>query len=148
MHVIRRAHADDASALTALMHASQAYQGRYVAMLQGYAVSAAQIARDEIYVYEENGDIGGFYALTGPADDAELDLLFVADNLQGQGVGARLVAHLRQRAQALGMGALCIVSHPPAEAFYLRMGAVRVGVRPASGRVAWDRPELRLLLGP
>lgn len=148
MHAIRRAHAADAPALTALMHASLAYQGRYAAMLEGYAVSPAQIARDEVYVYEDNGVIGGFYALTGPADNAELDLLFVADRLQGKGVGVRLMTHLRQHGLALGIAAVRIVSHPPAEAFYLRMGAVRVGTRPASGRVAWDRPELRLTLAP
>ena len=31
---------------------------------------------------------------------------------------------------------IAIVAHPPAEAFYLRMGAERVGARPATGRVS------------
>jgi hypothetical protein len=37
-----------------------------------------------------------------------------------------------------------IVSHPPAEGFYLRMGARRIGTMLPGGRVTWARPLLSL----
>lgn len=37
-----------------------------------------------------------------------------------------------------------MVAHPPAEEFYRRMGAERVGtVAPSPPKITWERPELR-----
>lgn len=153
---IRRAAPHDAEALTALMHASAAYRGPYASILRGYAISAAQIGADHPYLIERHSvghdpergaELLGFYSLTLAASGAELDLMFVADAAQGQGVGAALFAHMRDTAQALGCAQVTIVSHPPAEAFYRRMGAVRVGTRPPSPRAPWERPILRLAVG-
>lgn len=141
---IRRAIAEDAPALSALMHASAAYQGAYAAILHGYAVTPEQIARDRIFLAERGAEILGFYSLTGAGAEPELDLMFVADAAQGSGVGARLFAHMRDTARALGIARVKIVSHPPAEAFYVRMGATRVDIAAPSGRVGWARPVLRL----
>jgi hypothetical protein len=41
-----------------------------------------------------------------------------------------------------------IVSHPPAEAFYLRMGAQRIGSIIPAGRASWPRPLLSLAVEP
>jgi cytochrome c oxidase subunit 2 len=42
---------------------------------------------------------------------------------------------------------LDVVAHPPAEDFYRRLGAVRVGtVAPVPPKVTWERPELRFAL--
>jgi hypothetical protein len=59
----------------------------------------------------------------------------------------RLLDHLRGQARALGIACIAIVAHPPAEAFYLRMGAERIGTRPPAGRVTWSRPLLSLPVG-
>jgi N-acetylglutamate synthase-like GNAT family acetyltransferase len=145
---IRRANASDADTLTALTHASGAYAGPYRAILDGYAITPAQVDRDEIHLAVDADDnVLGYYSLTlAPGRSAELDLLFVDDATQGRGLGALLFAHMRQHAATLGIPRVRIVSHPPSEAFYLRMGAVRVGEQPPCGRVTWSRPVLELVV--
>lgn len=143
---IRRADAADLPALNRLMAGSAAYRGRYRAMLDGYAISALQVTRDQIHLAEVNGTAAGFYSLiTDPVP--ELDLMFVGDDSQGTGIGGLLFAHMRDLAASLGIAAVRIVSHPPAEGFYRRMGAVRLGTRPPTGRAAWPRPVLELRIG-
>ena len=140
---IRRAVATDADALTALTQRSRAYDGPYRAILDGYAITPAQIARDELHVAVAADDcVLGYYSLVIDADGVELDLLFVDDAAQGRGVGALLFGHMKERAAARGARNVRIVSHPPAEAFYLRMGARRIGEQPPRGRVTWPRPLL------
>jgi len=143
---IRRAFAADADTLTALTHASSAYDGPYRAIIHGYVVTPAQVERDEMHVaLDGDGRVLGYYSLVlDPAGDAELDLLFVDDAAQGRGLGALLFAHMRDRAIARGVSRVRIVSHPPAEAFYLRMGALRAGEQAPRGRVTWTRPLLEL----
>ena len=143
---IRRAVAADAERLTALTQASGAYAGPFRAILDGYVITPAQIERDEVHVaVDPDGDVLGYYSLViDPVDGAELDLLFVDDTAQGRGLGALLFAHMRQRADACGVSRVRIVSHPPSESFYLRMGAVRIGEQPPRGRVTWARPLLEL----
>jgi GNAT superfamily N-acetyltransferase len=145
---IRRAVAADAAALSALMHASSAYRGAYAAILQGYAVTPVQVERDVVFAGCGGERVLGFYALANLAAEPELDLMFVADAAQGSGVGALLFNHMRDTARALGVGQVKIVSHPPAEKFYLRMGAQRVGAVAPAGRVTWPRPLLRLSIEP
>lgn len=142
--IFRRATPSDAPTLTALMHASAAYRGDYSRILEGYRVTAAQIARDIVTIAETEGTLVGFYSLV-IGDDPELDLMFVADAAQGVGVGRRLFDHLRESAAERGIAAIKIVSHPPSVGFYLSMGATAVGVKPSTGdKVTWDRPVLRL----
>ncbi|QIQ07310.1 GNAT family N-acetyltransferase [Streptomyces liangshanensis] len=121
-------------------------------MIAGYRIGPDYIEAHEVFVAEEAGEAGkpgtpgrvlGFYALLLTA--AELDLMFVADDAQGRGVGRLLVAHLTDRARGAGLSAVRIVSHPPSEGFYLSVGARRTGTeyaRPPA--VMWDRPEMIL----
>ncbi|WP_206796471.1 GNAT family N-acetyltransferase [Amycolatopsis sp. MtRt-6] len=137
---IRRATPGQAGTLTALMHASSAYQGEYASILDGYAIAPGYVEANPTFVATRDGEILGFYALL----EAELDLLFVADRAQGLGIGARLVAHMLAEARERGLDSVRVVSHPPALAFYVRMGARRTGTIPAAPpKVRWDRPELR-----
>jgi GNAT superfamily N-acetyltransferase len=126
------------------MHGCSAYHGRYGAILEGYAISAEQVRADHVYLGEEEGAVLGFYSLCIDASAAELDLMFVADQAQGQGVGAALFQHMRALSASLACTSVAIVSHPPAQAFYQRMGAERVGTKLPSGRVSWERPVLAL----
>jgi GNAT superfamily N-acetyltransferase len=145
--LVRRANAADAPALTALTQASGAYRGEHRAILEGLEISAEQVARDECHLVEDDhGGIVGYYSLIVSGEDAELDLMFVADHVQGGGLGALLFRHMASVAKARGARRVRIVSHPPAEAFYLRMGAQRVGLKPPDGRVDWARPVLELAL--
>ncbi|MFF8770207.1 GNAT family N-acetyltransferase [Kitasatospora sp. NPDC015120] len=145
--LIKPAAASDAHRLTALIQDCSAYRGAYAPMIAGYRVTPEYLARHEVHlaVRADDDHLLGFYALvTEPAD---LDLMFVADAAQGLGVGRRLITHMLDRARAVGVtGGVRVVSHPPAEAFYLRMGAERTGTFAARPPIDWDRPELRFPL--
>jgi GNAT superfamily N-acetyltransferase len=89
----------------------------------------------------------GFYSLV--LAPPELDLLFVADGLQGRGIGRLLVSHMQSEARAAGLDRVRVVSHPPAEGFYRSVGAVHTGTASANPpAVVWDRPELEFLVPP
>ncbi|MGA5421754.1 GNAT family N-acetyltransferase [Streptomyces lavendulocolor] len=145
---IRRATARDAKRLTSLVRTSRAYEGPFAPMVAGYRVGPDYIDAHEVHVAAgEDGRVLGFYALV--LSPPELDLMFVADAAQGRGVGRLLVGHMTERARAAGASAVQVVSHPPAEGFYLGMGARRVGtVRANPPAVMWDRPELVFTIAP
>ncbi|MFJ8074542.1 GNAT family N-acetyltransferase [Streptomyces sp. NPDC096176] len=139
---VRRAVARDAKRLTRLVRGSSAYQGHYAPMVAGYRVGPDYIEAHEVFVAADGSDrVLGFYALV--LSPPELDLMFVTDDAQGLGIGRLLVEHMTERARAAGLDAVRVVAHPPAEGFYLSVGARRTGTalaRPPA--VMWDRPEL------
>lgn len=140
---IRRATAQDAARLSSMVQTSGAYRGMYAPMVAGYRVTPEYIRRHEVFAAVDGADrLLGFYALI--LRPAELDLAFVADEAQGAGIGRSLLDHMLDRARAAGLTEVRVVSHPPAERFYRRMGAERVGTAPpVPPKVTWERPELR-----
>lgn len=141
---IRRAVARDARRLTRLVRGSGAYEGKYAAAVAGYRVGPDYIEAHRVFVAvggdEHGGLVLGFYSLV--LAPPELDLLFVADDVQGHGIGRLLVAHMRSEARAAGLDRVKVVSHGPAADFYHRVGAVRTGTALANPpAVPWDRPE-------
>ncbi|WP_406478142.1 GNAT family N-acetyltransferase [Streptomyces platensis] len=155
--VIRRAEGRDAGRLTRLVRSSRAYEGRYSSMVEGYRVGPDYIAAHRVFVAVEEAAgvagpgeqerVWGFYSLM--VEPAELDLMFVADQAQGYGIGRRLVAHMRDEARRAGLDRVRVVSHPPAEGFYRSVGARPVGTVLANPpAVMWDRPELAFLVEP
>ncbi|WP_151476096.1 GNAT family N-acetyltransferase [Streptomyces albicerus] len=146
---IRRAVARDAKRLTRLVRGSRAYEGQYAAMVAGYRVGPDYIEAHRVFVAVAadgpEGHVLGFYSLV--LAPPELDLLFVADQSQGLGVGRLLVAHMKSEARAAGLDRVRVVSHPPAEGFYRSVGAVHTGTASANPpAVVWDRPELEFLV--
>ncbi|MGW0670081.1 GNAT family N-acetyltransferase [Streptomyces sp. NPDC002746] len=142
---IRRAVARDARRLTRLVQASRAYEGPYAPMVAGYRVGPDYVETHRVFVAveEATGRLLGFYSLI--LDPPELDLMFVADDVQRGGIGRLLAGHLLHEARQAGLTGVRIVSHPPAEGFYLSVGALRTGTeRAAPPAVMWDRPELLL----
>ncbi|MFE9459667.1 GNAT family N-acetyltransferase [Streptomyces californicus] len=145
---VRRAVAGDAGRLTRVVRTSRAYEGPYASMVEGYRVGPDYIEAHRVFVAADDTTdrILGFYALV--LDPPELDLMFVADEAQGRGIGRLLAAHLRDEARGAGLTGVRIVSHPPAEGFYRGIGAEPVGtVRADPPAVRWDRPELLLRVG-
>jgi len=140
---VRRGVAADAPALNAIVHGSASHKGEYAPMLDDYEITAEQIARDEFHIADEGGVALGFYSLMLGATP-ELDLLFVADDAQGRGLGQLLMQHMRALAASRGVTAVKIVSHPPAADFYRALGAVDVGYAYPMGAVTWVRPILQL----
>jgi GNAT superfamily N-acetyltransferase len=143
---IRRSVGTDAARLNASMHSSATYQGQYSGIWDGYSVTEEQICSDLVYLAENDGRLVGFYSLTRIVEAPELDLLFVDDAFHGKGVGGLLMRHLQETARALGIRKIKIVAHPPAEGFYLRSGAQRIGTQEPTGRVSWSRPLLELVI--
>ncbi|MEU1126876.1 GNAT family N-acetyltransferase [Streptomyces sp. NPDC005899] len=144
---IRRAVPRDARRLTRLVTGSRAYEGHYAPMVAGYKVGPDYIEAHRVFAAVDTEErVLGFYALI--LSPPELDLMFVGDHAQGRGVGRLLVGHMRAEARQAGLDAVRIVSHPPAEDFYLGVGALRTGtVAAAPPAVMWDRPELSLRTG-
>jgi GNAT superfamily N-acetyltransferase len=126
------------------MRSVRAYQGAYGAILDGYALGDAQLARDKIFLAESNGEILGFYSLIVDGEP-ELDLMFVSDAAQGTGLGKVLFDHMRETARQAGVAFVTIVSHPPSVGFYERMGAIRPwAARHGNARFCGSpSPELR-----
>ncbi|KUN89015.1 acetyltransferase [Streptomyces bungoensis] len=148
---IRRAVARDAKRLTRLVRGSGAYEGKYAAAVAGYRVGPDYIEAHRTFVAvgadEHGGRVLGFYALV--LAPPELDLLFVADEVQGRGIGRLLVAHMQSEARAAGLDRVKVVSHLPAKDFYHRVGAVRSGTALANPpAVMWDRPEFEFRILP
>ena len=139
---IFRADPAQAGVLTALMHASSAYQGEYASILDGYAVTPDYIESNPTFTAMTGDELLGFYALL--TEPPELDILFVANDAQGLGLGARLITHMLAEAREREIKSVRVVSHPPALPFYVRMGARRTGtIPPKPPQVRWERPELR-----
>uniref|UniRef100_A0AAU3H6J4 GNAT family N-acetyltransferase n=1 Tax=Streptomyces sp. NBC_01401 TaxID=2903854 RepID=A0AAU3H6J4_9ACTN len=141
---IRRALPRDARRLTRLVTRSRAYEGHYAPMVAGYRIGPDYIETHAVHVaVDDEGRVLGFYALI--LSPPELDLMFVADDAQGQGIGRLLIGHLRGEARRAGLTAVRVVAHPPAEGFYRGVGAERTGtVEARPPAVMWDRPELTL----
>ncbi len=87
------------------MRGSGAYEGKYAAAVAGYRVGPDYIEAHRAYVAvgadEHGGRVLGFYSLV--LAPPELDLLFVADEAQGRGIGRLLVAHMQSEARAAGL---------------------------------------------
>lgn len=118
-------------------------------MVADYRVGPTYIETHRVFVAvaadEHENRVLGFYSLV--LAPPELDLLFVADEAQGRGIGRLLVAHMESEARAAGLDRVRVVSHPPAEGFYRGVGAVRTGTASANPpAVAWDRPEFAFLI--
>ncbi|KRV50641.1 acetyltransferase [Wenjunlia vitaminophila] len=141
--MIRRAVAQDAERLTTLIRTSGAYRGKYASIVSDYRVTPDYIARHRVFLaLDVAGRLLGFYALV--REPPELDLAFVADEAQGEGVGRLLMEHMLEQAREVGLTHVRVVSHPPAEEFYRHLGAERVGtVAPSPPEITWERPELR-----
>ncbi|MFE6664709.1 GNAT family N-acetyltransferase [Streptomyces sp. NPDC057697] len=145
---VRRATARDAERLTRLVRSSRAYEGQYAAMVAGYRVGPDYIETHRVFAAVDTGSerVLGFYSLV--LSPPELDLMFVADEAQGLGIGRLLIGHLRGEAERAGLTGVRIVSHPPAEGFYRSVGARPTGTLAANPPVVlWDRPELLLPIG-
>jgi GNAT superfamily N-acetyltransferase len=126
---------------TALARDSDAYRGRYASVLDDYRLTGEHLVTQVMFAAEDDGEVLGFYGLL--VERSELDVLFVANAAQGRGIGRTLVAHALAQARQHGLTTVRVVSHPPAAAFYERVGARRIGVVPARPpKVTWDRPEL------
>ncbi len=146
---LRIAQPDDAPALTAIALASKAYWGYDAAFMAAcvpeLTVTAEKIARYPTVVIIHKNTLLGFAMLIPiDAEVVELEYLFVAPVAIGHGYGKRLFTHVRQIAQQSGYQRMRIQADPNAEAFYLHMGAERIGASPSGSIPGRMLPLLQL----
>lgn len=150
---IREARIEDARALTEIAYAAKRSWDYPDAWMESWSAAltldAAAITAMRVRVAEDDGGVLGFYALGGEGRSVQLEHLWVRPDAMGRGVGRTLVEHALATAAGGGAEVLVIESDPNAEAFYLGLGAIRVGAVPAPAPGAPDRslPVLHLAVG-
>ncbi len=101
------------------------------------------IAGNISYCAIENERPVGFYVLTNEPDGPHLDHLWILPSSMQRGIGRALFEHAASEANRLGFRSMKIEADPNAEAFYKRMGAVRVGT--TASETCGERRELPLM---
>jgi GNAT superfamily N-acetyltransferase len=147
--IARKAKPTEAGAISDLAFRSKAHWG--------YDAGFMNKCRDDLTITPEdcstglvvvatttNGELAGFYKLTGKAPKGRLSDLFVDPSQIGKGLGKILLNEAKKHAVNLGFEELEIHSDPHAEDFYLHMGAERVGEIPSSSIPGRSLPLLVL----
>jgi GNAT superfamily N-acetyltransferase len=147
---LRAARPDEVAELSALALRSKAHWGYDETFLDAcrdeLTLTADDLMSGVVVVAEVDGAVVGVSRLTGPDRNGagEADLLFVAPEHIGTGVGHALFTRLQADAVARGCTELRIEADPNALAFYEREGAVRVGEVPSASIEGRTLPRLRL----
>lgn len=127
--MIRKAMNKDSKILSELAYKSKAYWGYPKEFLErckdDLTVTAKYLEQNLVYVMEKNYEIIAFYSIS--VSEKKLDALFIHPEYIGKGLGRVLWLDLLRKAKQLHMEELMIDSDPYAEAFYLKMGAKRIG---------------------
>ena len=136
MLTIRRAQREEAACLTEIAFAAKRHWGYPESWLEAWrtdlTITPEFIARHEVFVAIEHDQPVGFYALVTSEGITELDHLWVLPEWMGKGIGRRLLTQAIDRARALNIATVEIVSDPNAEAFYLKAGARKIGEVPSA----------------
>jgi GNAT superfamily N-acetyltransferase len=131
----RVAKPEDADKLSDLAFQSKAHWGYSSEFMEAcrheLTITPQDCESGLIVLAEENGIIMGFYQLAGKPPKGTLDDLFIDPAYMGKGLGSTLFNGAVEHARRLGFISLEIHSDPHAEAFYLHMGAKRIGDVPS-----------------
>ncbi len=122
---------DECAALTELCLRSKAHWGYDAGFIEAcraeLTVRPQDLATDHYQVAERNGIVVAVAALSADGNRGRVELMFVAREAIGQGIGRVLMHWLIAEARALGLTAVNIDADPGAVGFYETMGARRVG---------------------
>lgn len=148
---IRAARPEEADLLSELALRSKSHWGYPAEFLEAcraeLTLSPDFIAASPVFVLEERErGIVGFYGLREGEGEVELLYLFVEPSAVNRGYGKLLWKHAVGVAAKLGFQKISIESDPYAEAFYLAMGARRVGATQSSLQVDRTLPLLEYSL--
>jgi len=150
--VFRPAQPGEGALLTRIALAGKAHWGYPPAWIEAWrpdlTISSAYLRDQPVSVGEIDGVVVGFVGLSTAAEARYLEHLWLRPERIGQGLGRAFFAEAVRLARAAGETELRIKSDPNAEAFYLRMGAVRTGEETylMQGRFRREVPELRYLI--
>lgn len=144
----RSARPEDAVALTTIALRSKAHWGYSNEFMQAckneLTVTPQACSSGLVMTIEQDGVMAGFYQLAGQPPKGKLDALFVDPPAIGKGIGGALFQEAVRHARRLGFTSLSIHSDPHAEAFYLHMGAKRVGESPSTSIPGRTLPILEI----
>jgi ribosomal protein S18 acetylase RimI-like enzyme len=147
---IRLAHPADAPALTGVARrakASWGYPAEWMALWENdLTLTPAYISAHAVFVAGDATRIAGLCALEVNGRQASISHLWIEPDCQRRGIGRALVARALEQARAAGAVVVELLADPFAEAFYLRLGAVRTGAIAAPMPGAPDRQLPRLEL--
>jgi GNAT superfamily N-acetyltransferase len=129
--MIRRATSDEASTLTQIALESKNYWGYPEHWLKLWeselTISSEFIDGNQVFVFESEGEIRGFYALCISDSHAELEHMWVRPAYIGTGLGKELFLDAMDRAARLNVNEVQLTADPNAAGFYERMGAQQIG---------------------
>ena len=133
---LRPAREGEAEALSRLCLKSKAYWGydaAFMAAVSPYLkVTETAIAAGHTTVAEAaDGTLLGVCQIDPEGHGGTLDLLFIAPEAIGSGVGRALFDHAAGQLRTMGHTVMTILSDPYAEPAYIHMGARRVEMRPS-----------------
>ena len=144
---VRPGRPEEDASLSELAMRSKAHWGYDAAFLEAcrseLTLAPEDVVAERVMVAEVDGSVGGFVALAGSPPVGDLSFLFVDPPFMGMGVGRTLFAAAVDTATSGGFRAFTADADPGAEAFYLRMGARRVGSVPSGSVSGRALPRLR-----
>jgi GNAT superfamily N-acetyltransferase len=120
-------------------------------------VSSEYIQKNDVFVFEKDGTIVGYYSIVELNDDIAvsgikiskgywLEHMFVEPHNIGKKVGTKMFEHLRERCAARGIAFLGILSDPNARGFYEKMGCDYIREYPSTIE-SRTTPYLQLNIG-
>jgi len=122
--------------LTRIAHAAKRFWGyseELIALWRAdLTVTADFVANNLVYCATLGETIIGFCAVSGKGAIRELEHMWVLPEHMRTGMGTKLLRSALDVIRAEGAATLRIASDPNAEAFYLRLGARRVGTVPST----------------
>jgi len=148
----RRARPDEASLLTEIaLRGKQhwGYPSQWIALWRpDLVVTPHYLSREWVEVAELDGVVIGFAGLSTGDDGRFLEHLWLRPECIGRGYGRALFEAAVRLAREEGQSELLINADPNAEAFYLRMGAARIGqeIYELPDRVRREVPLLRYII--
>jgi GNAT superfamily N-acetyltransferase len=134
---IRPARESDAPTLTALSFESKGHWGypnEYFEIWKNeLTITTEYIEKNDVFVWEEENEIPGYYSIIELTDDVELtgitiekgfwlEHMFILPVYHGRGIGTSLFDHLRKRCKKRKIAELKLLADPHSIGFYIKMG--------------------------
>jgi len=135
--MIRPANTEEAETLTKISFESKGYWGYPKEYFEKWnielTISREYIEKNDVFLFENDGKIIGFYSMVTLVDDIEvsgimiergnwLDHMFINPRHLGGGVGKKMFMHLRNVCAEKGITEIKILADPNAKGFYEKMG--------------------------
>lgn len=145
--MMRLARSEELAAVVAL---TQAAYAPYSAILDAPPIPvtedyAPRIARGEVWLLEDRGELAGVLTLERHADHAMIFSVAVSPAFQGKGFGIKLLNHADQQTRQWGLPEIRLYTNAKMErniALYLAYGYRETGRRPNPYRPGWTLVDM------